>query len=327
MASLALPFHPMKTTRLVVASLFFVLFTQTPCFSFSLPPPTDPSSSSPQVSAEEQTANAVQATANPAVSMAGQVVGAMGEALTGQSGKARGLQFKNPVVSLGLSERNWQDTAPGGFTGDDIGADVGLDFDVYDGWIVGFIYNHTYRGASNSQATSEHMDADGVSFYTARRFFDLMNAGISYNFVTADHRLTRGVQENLDRDSHGSTMFVGISDRTGKWAWSTTTSYTHVFDDYQQQKSLDTGIFTWGGRLGYDAHELFTVGAAFGHSTMVIQDVFPNSSVRDNDFWTLGPRFSFYPTEDITVQVEFDSMQGFADYRSYHIRVGLDVAF
>ena len=314
----------MKTIKLFLASLIFTCLA--PPLSFGVLPPPG-TQTPPKATAEQQTGNAVQPTANPAVSMSGSVVGAMGNVLSGQAKNTRGLQFKDPVVSVGLSYRSWQDTGAGGFAGDDISTDVGLDFDVYDGWIVGFIYNHTYRGADNDQAASEHMDSDGASFYAAKRFFDLMNAGISYNFLTAEHRLTRGVKANLDRESHGTTMFVGISDRKGKWAWHTTTSYTHIFDDYDQQKNLDTGIFTWGGGVSYDFFPIFTAGAAFSHNTLVIQDVFPNTSVRDNDFWTLGPRLSFYPTENLTLNVEFDSMEGYQEYRSYYARLGFDYSF
>jgi len=276
---------------------------------------------------EQQADDVTQAVANPAISMGGSVVNGMVGGLVGGSQK-KGLQFKDPVVSLGTTYRSSDDTSLGGFSGNEYSGDIGFDADIYDGLITGVLYQHTYRGASNGQGTSENLSADGVSVYAARRFFDLMNAGLAYNHVFTDHRLTRAVNTNLDRDSDGAIAFVGTSDRNGNWSWNTTTSFTYVRDNYERQRDLDTMVFTWGGGLDYDVTKIFTLGAAFNYNNLVVQNFFDSSTVaRDDDFWTLGPRLRFYPTDNVTVRLDFESMQGYTDYRAYSLRLGMNIAF
>ena len=239
----------------------------------------------------------------------------------------RGLQFKNPVVSPGVSYRNYVDHAAGGFSGNEFGGSFAMDVDIYDGLLTGLYYQYLYRGGHNLNGTSEQMHSNGISFYTGKRFFDIINVGLSYNFASADHRLTRAVNLNLDRDSQGFMMLAGLSQRNGKWNWNLTPSFGYVYDDYARQKALETGRVTVGGGLGYDFTKWLTVGAAFSYNNFVFQGTFPNTQVRDDDYWTLGPRVQFFPTDRITVNVSFDSMQGYKQYSSYLINLSVDISF
>lgn len=254
---------------------------------------------------------------------------AMGGAIAGagrMSGK-KGFQFKDPIVTPGFSYRSYSDGAPGGFAGNEAGADISLDADIYDGLIAGVYYAHTYRGGSNSLATSEHLESDGVSAYLGHRWFDIMNTGIAYNYSSTRHRLTRAVQLNLDRDSHGFTVLWGASDRMGHWSWNVTPSVTFVHDDYANFKAMETTRASVNMGLNYDAAKWVTIGGALGYHNFVKQDTFPNSTIRDSDYFTIGPRVRFIPMDNFAINVEFDDQEGFTDYRSYYAHVGFEVAF
>jgi hypothetical protein len=286
------------------------------------PPGTDESTT------EEKVSSATQPAGNPAVGMGNVVVGEIVSSLTSSSSsKTKGLQFKDPHIETGFNYRSIDDTTKGGFAGNEFGGDIAFDADVYDGLILGALYQYTYLGAENSQATSEHLESNGASLYAAKRFLNLINAGMSYNHVASEHRLTRATNVNLDRDANGFTAFVGASDRLGKWSWATTPSFTYVYDDYEQQSPLETGLFSWSNNLSYDLTKQFTVGAAFSYNNLVVQDTFANSAIRDDDYWTIGPRFRYYATKDLTLGLNFDSQQGYNDYRAYTIRVSADFAF
>lgn len=275
---------------------------------------------------EQQTQNAVQPMNNTSFGLMDSVSGLAGY-LGGRSEESKGLQLKTPVVAPGFTYRWSSDDAVGGFAGDELSGGVAADADVYDGLIAGILYQRTYRGTQNLFGTSEHLDSNGVSVYGAKRFFNLLNVGLAYNFSDTEHRLTRAINVDLDRSSNGFSMFAGLSDHKGKWGWSTTTSFGFVRDDYRSQKDLDTGRFGWGGSLGYDITKLFTLSGAFSYYNYVIQDLFPNGSVRDDDYYTLGPRLTFYPKDNLTVHLDFDSMQGYKDLASYALRLGVDIGF
>ncbi|MBI4025278.1 MAG: hypothetical protein HY360_09885 [Verrucomicrobia bacterium] len=280
---------------------------------------------------EQQTANAVAPTVNPTFNL----VNSLSSMLSApgpsspfmRSGGQKGLQFKDPVVSPGFSYRRSDDGDPGGFGGNEVGGDLAVDADIYDGLITGLIYQHLYRGAENAVGTSEHLDSNGVSLYFAKRFNNLVNAGLAYNYAGTDHNLTRKVVANLDRDSNGFSAILGLSDKKGKWNWSTTTSFGYAADDYEQQKDLDTGRFTWSGGLAYDITKYFTLGATFNYHFFVFQDVFPGAKIRDDDYWTVGPQFQFFPTDNLTVTLDFNTEEGYAGVSAYNARLGLSIAF
>ncbi len=247
----------------------------------------------------------------------------------------RGLQFKTPTVSTAVSGTSFEDDSLGGLGGWEVGGELGLDVDIYDGLIAGLVYQHSFRDATGSFATGERRDSDGISFYLAKRFFDIFNTGLAYNFASSEHRLTGGTTANLDSDGHGFAGFAGISDRkvfwskSTKWNWATTTSFAYVRDDYSVSSNTDTdtGRFTWGGNLGYDVTKYFTLSGAFNYHNFVIMDSFNGIPGRDDDYWTLGPRLQFYPLDNVTVSLDFESMQGYADYSSYTLRLGASVVF
>ena len=284
------------------------------------------------ITKEEQTANVTQAILNPAFSLSDSVASSAFSSFI-NPGRSKGLQFKDPVVSPGLTYRRADDGAPGGFGGNELSGDIGLDADVYDGLIAGLIYQHTYRGAENDLGTSEHLDSDGISLYGAKRFLDLVNVGLAYNFAATHHRLTRSVIDNLDRDSHGFTILAGLSNKkvfwsdSNKWAWSSTASYGFVHDDYDAKIALDTGRFSWGAGLNFDVTKWWSFGTAFNYHWFIHQESFSGTTARDNDYWTIGPRFQFYPTDRITVSLDFDSQEGYKNLSAYTTRLGVDIAF
>lgn len=274
----------------------------------------------------EQVNSATQPTVNPAVSIGSVVVGQIVGSITGV-GRTKGFQFKDPHAGAGATYRSTDDTTPTGFSDNEYSGDISFDADVYDGLILGGLYQHTYRGGYNAIGTSEHLDSNAISVYAAKRYFNILNTGISYNFVGTDHRLTRASNVNLDRDSHGFTAFIGASDRIGKWAWATTPSLTYVNDNYDKLSTLETAVFTWSNSLSYDVSKQWNIGAAFSVSQFVVEDTFANSSIRDDNYWNIGPRIRFYPTQQWTFSLDFDSQQGFEDYRAYTVRLGADYSF
>lgn len=275
---------------------------------------------------EQQTENAVQSIANISLSLADSSAGAAMDALTSGRSESRGLQFKDPVISPNFGYRWMDDTSIGGFSSHEYNGGLTFDADLYDGWIAGVLYQHANRSGQNALGVSENLASDAASFYIAKRFIDFVNAGFSYNYASTEHRLTRAVQANLDRDSHGFNVFAGLSDHKKNWSWSTTVSYAHVHDDYSQQKDLITGRFGLGGTLGYDVTKEFTLGAAVTYYYLVQQDTF-SGSPRDNDYINLGPRFSFHPSDSITLRLDMDSMQGYTDVASYNVRAAVDIGF
>jgi hypothetical protein len=301
----------------IVGSIFMVHLMSV-CSAFTLIIPPEKS--------DDEEASATQPVSNPAVGMGAVVVGGMVNSMT-SSRETKGLQLKDPVIAGGLSYRFTEDTAAGGFSGDEFGSDIAFDADVYDGLILGALYQYTYRGAKNTRDTSEHLQSHGFSLYAAKRFLDLINAGVAYNHVASEHRLTRATNLNLDRDSNGFTALVGASDRLGKWSWATTPSFTYVWDDYDQQSNLKTGLFSWSNKIGYDLSKLFTVGAAFSYNHLVVQDTFGNAPVRDDNYWTIGPRLHYYATKNLTVNLDFDSQQGYRDYQAHTVRLSAEYSF
>ena len=277
-------------------------------------------------SAAQQQAEATKGISNPAFGLANAVN--LVSALSSSMGShKKGLQFKSPIFSPAFSFRTQSDDSPGGFDGDEYTGELGLDADVYDGLIAGLIYQHSARSARNNIGTKESLDSDGFSLYFGKRFFDLLNTGLAYHYANTEHQLTGAAAANLDRDSNGFSLLAGISDKKGKWSWSSTTSFSFIHDGYDKQTDLETGRFGWGGGLGYDASKHLTVGAAFTYYNFIFQDTFPNSVVSDNDYWTLGPRFQYFPYDDVTVYLDFDSQQGYVDYSAYTVRVGANIAF
>jgi hypothetical protein len=273
---------------------------------------------------EQQASNAVQPINSPSFSFSTSIIGLLQSRLTSSS---RGLEFQNPMVAPSFSYRTVNDESPGGFDGDEFSGDIAFDADIYNGLIAGILYGHTYRSAQNNLNADEHMDSNAVSAYAAKRFFDLVNAGASYNFATTDHRLSRAIVANLDRDSQGFSIFAGASSRKDKWSWGTTFSFGYTDDDYDQQKDLETGRFGWNGNVGYDLCKKLTVAVVVNYYDFVIQDIFPNTTIRDDDYYTLGPRLAYYATDNLTLHVDFDSQFGYSDMSSHTLRVGADIAF
>ncbi len=276
-------------------------------------------------SPEQQTGNAVAPNLNPSFGLADTLGGVMGD--LGNQSATHGLQWKSPVLSPTLTYRSYDDTSIGGFGGNEYSGDLAYDVDLYDGLILGGLYQHTYRGGTNAQGTSERLDADSGSLYLAKRFFDWINVGLAYQHAETEHRLTRAVTADLDRSSDGGSAFVGVSKRKGVWSGSLTTSFSYVHDDYAQQTDLDTGRISLMGALSADLVKEFSLGVAFAYHNFIFQDIFPNTSIRDDDYWTVGPRLRFYPTEEITVRLDFETQEGYKDVKAYTVRLGMDYAF
>jgi hypothetical protein len=241
--------------------------------------------------------------------------------------KSRGLELKSPMVYPSVTYKTLNDESFGGFDGDEVAGDISFDADIYSGLIAGIIYNHAYRSAQNDFNTDEHMNSNGVSLYGAKRLHDLVNVGASYNFTHADHRLSRGVTANLDCDSNGFILFGGLSNRSNKWSWGTTASFGYVSDDYVEQKDLETGRFAWNANVGYDFSKYVTLAGVINYYNIIFQNVFPGASIRDDDYYTLGPRILIYPNDSIVVHIDFDSMLGFNDISSHTLRTGMTIAF
>lgn len=249
-----------------------------------------------------------------------------GNAMTPRA-PSKGLQFKDPIISSALSYNYADDSGLGGFTTHTGTGELGFDVDIYDGLIAGALYQHGQSSGDNDGGTSVNLASDGFSVYVAKRLFKLWNFGLAYNHVEIDQDLSRAVKANLDRHSDGFTMFAGFSDRHGKWSYGSTVSFDYQRSDYDAQKDLDLGRFGWGGNLGYDITKWMTLSGVFNYYTLPIQDTFANSSVRDDDYWTLGPTLRFYPTKDLVINFSFDSNQGWKDLTSYTMRLGAEYSF
>lgn len=289
--------------------------------SSSSKPPDGPSA---PPTGEQQGNNATTPTFNPSLTLSdsvGSTIGNLGDFFS------HGLQWKHPVLSPTVTYRSLDDTSSGGFAGNEFVGDLAFDVDVYDGLIAGLVYQRAHRGATNVVGTSERLDSNGASLFVAKRFFDLLNVGVAYQYTDSEHRLTRAVNMNLDRDGHGGSVFAGISKRKGQWSGALTSSFGYVRDDYAQQPDLDLGRFSLSGTATCDIVKEFAVGVGFSYNYFVVQDVWPNASVRDSDYWTIGPRLRFYPTEDITVRLDFETMEGYESYKALTVRLGLDFSF
>ncbi len=279
-----------------------------------------------QAYVEDQEASVVQPMNNTAFGQMNSVAGAF-QSVTSRSERSKGLQFRSPVLVPGFSYRATHDSTFGGFGGNELSGDLAFDADIYDGLIAGLLYQHSHREASNEIGVSEHLDSDGVSLYFAKRLFNILNLGLSYNHGEAEHRLTRAVKSNLDRSSDGYTLLAGISDKRGKWGWSTTTSFGYVNDDYDFRQTIQTGRFGWGGTLSYDISKKWTLGAAFSYYNYVLQDTFFGIAPRDDDYYDIGPRLSYYPTDQLGLKLGFDSQEGYESFSAYTLRLSCDIAF
>jgi hypothetical protein len=282
---------------------------------------------------EEQKSNAVQPTLNPAVSLSQGVSQSICNLQNRSS--SRGLQFKDPVFAPAVFLRLINDESPGGFYGDEFGQEFSFDADIYNGLIAGLFYQHTYRDARNDAGTDEALDSHGTSFYLAKRLANLFNVGASFNYVSTDHGLSPndnnnflpGITANLDRETQGFTLFGGLSDRKDKWSWSTMATAAFSADDYAVQEDLNTGLFGISGNLAYDFHKYLTIGAAINYTNLIFQDTFPDTGIRDDDYYTIGPRVRIYPTDHLTVRLEFDSQFGYRDLSAHTLRAAIEYAF
>ena len=279
-------------------------------------------------SIEEELGSAASGVNNPAVNAGSRVVGAAVASLTSGAPKSQGFQFKDPVISPSGTYRYYHDSStPAGFGGHDWSAEFSLDADIYDGLITGVFYQRLTRNGHNSTGTSEDLDSDSVSLYAAKRFIDLINAGAAYNLSIADHDLQGTAIASLDRTSNGFTAFTGVSDKLDDWFLSSTLSFTYAHDNYRVQPYLDTGLITLANEVSYDVVDFFTLGLAFSYNNFVIQDTFPGVTAVDDDYWMVGPRFRFFPTDELTVSLDLDTEEGFRHYDAYTVRVGCNYAF
>jgi hypothetical protein len=287
------------------------------------PPPSSPSSG--KNSSEELWA-ATLSVENPGI-LLGTRSSRVSQQELEEAGKTQGFQFKDPVFSHGFTYRNDHDSSsPAGFHDDEYSADLGLDADIYDGWIAGALYSHMTREGHNSLRTRESLNANGFSIYAAKRFFELLNVGAAYNFMANEHRLRGTTAANLDSTSNGFTTFVGVSDKIDEWYLASTVSYVFAADDYDAQANLDTAMLSVSGQVDYDVNDWFSPGIYVSYNHYLQQDRFAGTSV-DDDYWAIGPRFQFFPTDDVTVHVDLETWEGYTGYSSYKIRIGLDYAF
>lgn len=287
------------------------------------PPPNGPSSSD---ESEQTRGAATLSVENPGILLGAGMVKASQQALE-EEGATQGFQFKDPILCSGFTYRNDHDSSsPAGFHNDEYSGDLSIDADIFDGLIAGALYQHMSRDGTNSLGTKEDLNANGFSLYLAKRFFELMNVGAAYNYMNNDHQLKGPGAADLDSDSNGFTTFAGVSDKIDDWFLATTVSFVYATDDYDVQQNLDTGMLSWGGEVDYDVTDWFTPGVIFSYNRYVIQDTF-SGTAHDNDYWSVGPRLAFYPADDVTVHVDFETWQGYTGYDSYKLRIGLDYAF
>lgn len=251
-------------------------------------------------------------------------------ALSSKSPKSQGLQFKDPVVSPSGTYRYYHDSStPGSYGGHDYSGEISLDADIYDGLLAGVYYQGLTRHGRNITGSTEDMLSNSVSLYAAKRFIDLINAGVSYNVSFTDHHLRGTAVADLDRISNGATGFVGVSDKIEQWFLASTVSFTFASDDYDAQNlaTLDTGLASWSNEVSYDLFDVFTLGLAFSYNNYVIQDTFPGVTAIDDDYWMVGPRFRFFPTDQLTVSLDLDTQEGFKNFDAYIVRLGCNYAF
>jgi hypothetical protein len=289
--------------------------------------PSDDTTSEPPPTPEQQAAAATQPAANPAVSIGSTVVGGIVSVLS-SSRTTRSLSFKDPLLSIGTTYRSTDDEGTGGFASNEVSGDVSFDFEIYNGLILGGLYQHTEREGQGDTTSFEDLASDAFSVYLAKRFWDAMNFGVAGNLVLSEHDITDTVPVvDLDRTSYGATVFVGASNKHGKWNWSTTPSLSIIRDDYHSFNDINTGVFNWMNTLSYDVNKWFTLGAAGSYTTFVIQEAFSNVPNRDSDYWNIGPRLRFFPCDRATINFEVDSQQGFINYTSLSVRLSAQLAF
>jgi hypothetical protein len=287
----------------------------------SLGPPGSPS----DVGYDERTA-ATLSVENPGI-LLGRDTAVIGRESLQEEPKTQGLQFKDPIISSRFTYRQDHDSSsPGGFDDDEYSGELSLDADIYDGLLAGLLYQHADRAGHNSVGTNEQMYSDGFSLYLAKRFLELVNAGAAYNFVNVDHQLTGTTAVDLDRVSNGFTVFAGVSDKIGEWYLAGTASFVYVHDDYDAQNNLDTGMFTFAAEASYDVTEVVTAGVGASYNRYVIQDTLAGSPL-DSDYFAVGPRFAFFPTDDVTVRLDLETWQGYVNYDAYKVSVAVDYAF
>jgi len=288
------------------------------------PPPTGPS---PGKDNSEEFWAATLSVENPGILLGTRSARTSQQVVEEEKPATQGIEFKDPVIASGFTYRNDHDSSsPAGFHDDEYSGDLSLDADIYDGLIAGALYSHMTREGHNSLGTRESLNANGFSLYLAKRFFDLMNVGAAYNFMSNEHRLRGTTAANLDSDSNGFTVFAGVSDKLEDWYVATNVSYVYARDDYAVQPTLDTGMISWSAQTDYDVCEWFAAGAILSYNRYLIQDRFAGTSL-DNDYWAIGPRLTFFPIDNVTVHVDFESWQGYTGYDSYKLRIGLDYAF
>jgi len=290
------------------------------------PPEPDLQDLEPLATQETQISHATEAIHNPAFSLVGRVLDSSVTYL-GNGTQTKGFQFKNPIFTSGLSYSRLDDHTQGGFGGEEAMGDIGFDVDIYDGLIAGLIYQRVYRDASNSQNTNEHLNSNGIALYSAKRFFNLLNTGLSFNYVDSEHRLTRGLNADLDVDSYGGTAFLGISDKMGKWAYATTASFTYVNDEYRAQRSVDTTAFIMSGSLGRDFSKYLTIFGNLSYHHFIEQNSINNVPERDEAFFTIGPKLQFYPMDHLTLNLEFNSTEAYIGYSQYTLRLEMNWEF
>lgn len=277
---------------------------------------------------DQELGSATSAVNNTAVGAGGSAANAALTSLTSSGPKSQGLQFKDPVVSPSGTYRYYHDSStPAGFGGNDWSGDISLDADIYDGLIAGVFYQYLNRHGHNSTGTTESLDSNSVSIYAAKRFIDLVNVGAAYNLSLTDHNLNGTAVADLDRLSNGGTVFAGVSDKLDAWFFSGTLSFTYAHDDYRSQPYLDTGLISLASEVDYDVTDFFTVGAALSYNYLVIQDTFPGVSRVDSDYVMIGPRFRFYPTDQLTVTLDLDTEQLYTSFDAYTVRLGCNYAF
>ena len=312
----------MKSSLLRVLILFLVCVLTTKGFAQVVV--SSPSSPGGVIKGEEQMAKTTEGPNNIAFRNANILT----KDLSCQE-QAKGLQVKDPVVAPSLDYQWTDDSSSGGFSGHEVSGSVALDADVWNGLILGVLYLHTHRDAESSFGISQHLDSDGVSLYAGKRFLDLLNVGLAYNYANTRDRLSRAIEYNMNRESNGGTAFVGLSDRKGKWSWSSTAGVVYVSDDYDSSliKDRTTSRLGFTNTLAYDVTKVFTLGAAGSYYNFFQQDLYTGISARDDDYWVVGPRFTFYPSEQLTVHFDFDSQQGYKDLTAYLFHVGVDISF
>jgi hypothetical protein len=318
----------MNTFRISLYS--FLVFISTFSVTQALPVSSESAAPVDYRTREQQQQRAAEAVHNPGFTMMDAFLAYFGSAshiININRANARAIDFKDPVLSGGASYTVFDHDIVGGFDGDEVGANLAFDAHIADGLVAGVLYHHTARDSRNEIGTNEDLSSHGFSIYAGKRYFDLLNVGAAYNYLTTDHDLSGTVVSNLDRDSHGLTLLAGVSGRKNLWSWASTASFSYLHDNYEAQVGLDTGRFGLSNGLNYDLFKWMTAGVNLSYYNFIHQAVFPGATRTDDDYWTAGPRFSFFPTDRLALNLDFDAMLGYQDYESQTIRVSADYSF